>query len=486
MHHDVRVVNPQPSRNNAGFSPERCQPAPKSKGAWYFLTGSVCLLLTAVIAGLTVLSLPTPPPAPVAPAPIITLAGTSTPALPIEYGPNQLFAQENFYAETLATFQVQKVSFVEANLSTMIIRYHEDGEVVFEAPILTKGREGSWWETPAGLYQVESKSPMHRSSFGNVDTRWNLVFQGNFFIHGWPTYPSGEPVASAFSGGCIRLSDEDAEALYKLVERNTPVLVYEDRYNGDDFNYTLTPPKIDATAFLVADVKSGSILLEHNAEEKLPIASITKLMTALIATEYINLDRNTTISQAVLATTSVPRLYVGQTLSNYSLLLPLLRESSNEAANALSRNLGPSRFVDLMNKKATSICMNNTNFADASGIDNENTATSYDLLQLATYLYHNRFFVLSLSSDHNVNALYTVYPFGALKNFNVVPDLNNFLGGKVGKTTAAKETILVLYNISVNGENRPIAFIVLGSEDNYKAVQELHAFVLRNYGDSSN
>src|SRR5882724_9446532 len=111
-------------------------------------------------------------------------------------------------------FISQKESFIEADLTAMQLSVYENGAVVKQVPILTKGRPGSWWETPAGLYQVQNKETNHFSSFGHVYMPWSMDFQGNFFIHGWPYEPDGTPVSSAYSGGCIRLATDDAEKLY--------------------------------------------------------------------------------------------------------------------------------------------------------------------------------------------------------------------------------------------------------------------------------
>src|SRR5579862_5292212 len=96
-------------------------------------------------------------------------------------------------------------TFIEANLSTMQLTYYVNGSVAEQFKILAKGRPGSWWETPAGLYKVQEKIPSDFSGFAHVYSPWALDFQGNFLIHGWPYYPGGTPVGSTYSGGCIRL-----------------------------------------------------------------------------------------------------------------------------------------------------------------------------------------------------------------------------------------------------------------------------------------
>jgi D-alanyl-D-alanine carboxypeptidase len=408
-------------------------------------------------------------------------ASSSAPYVDFHYGPQPRLSQPDFFLATLNSFKETKQSFVEADLSSMMIRYYDQGVVVFESKILSKGKEGSWWETPAGLYAIQSKTPKHFSSFGRVYQPWSMVFQGNFFIHGWPYYPDGTPVASTHSGGCIRLDDVHAKKLYDLVSEGTPVLVYESQEPDDTFTYEAAPPEIHARAYMVADVESGTILVEHQSLEPVPIASITKLMTALIASEYINLDKDVVITEAMRATTSVPRFKPNMKMTAYSLLFPLLLESSNEAAVAFGSLLGQTRFVSLMNAKADALGMEDTVFVDTSGALAGNISTAQDLVRLGTYLYDNRSFILKISSGVKVHSAYETFDFGTLKNFNETPNLSGLVGGKVGKTTAAQETAIVLYKMNIKNEERILAFVVLGTPDRYEAVQRLYAYIEDQY-----
>ena len=138
-----------------------------------------------------------------------------------------------FFKKTKEDFISRGASFIEADLSAMTIRFYKNGEILKEAPIQTKGREGSWWETPAGLYKISSKEKSHFSSFGGVYMPYSMQFQGNFFIHGPTYYPDGTPTASTYSGGCIRLSLDDVKEIYRLAEIGTPMLVFEESFNND-------------------------------------------------------------------------------------------------------------------------------------------------------------------------------------------------------------------------------------------------------------
>ena len=382
----------------------------------------------------------------------------------MKYGSWPALSDPDFFARVKGEMISQRADFVLADLSAMEISVYKGGEEYKKFPILTKGREGSWWETPAGLYRIESKAENHFSSFGQVYQPWSMAFQGNFFIHGWPYYPDGRPVASSFSGGCIRLKDESAKEIFDSVKVGTPVLVYQKSFSPDDFSYSVNPA-LNVPSFLAADLGNNFVFFEKFSEDQIPIASITKLMTALIAAEYINLDAQITVPPQAIVSTTVARLNQGQEVRAYDLLFPLLQESSNEAAEALASRLGRSRFVSLMNEKAKALGMSKTKFTDPSGKDAGNVSSAQDLFALLKYLYYNRSFVLDLTAGRVTNLAYGDQEFEDVKNFNLFSEEEGFKGGKIGKTIAAKETMVSVFEINLHGAKRPVALIVLGSSE---------------------
>ena len=398
-----------------------------------------------------------------------------------EYGSWPALQNAEFFQTVREKFVEEKADFIEGDLSAMVLRVYKKGVPVHEVKILSKGREGSWWETPAGVYKVQTKEKNHFSSFGSVYMPFSMAFQGNFFIHGWPYYPGGEAVGEGYSGGCIRLSDKDAELVFNLVETGTPVLVFEKDFIRDDFSYDFRIPGVTAQAYLAADLRNNFVFLEKNSAEKLPIASLTKLMTAIVSTEYINLDREVTIDNTMKATTSLPRLKTGQSVSAYNLLFPLLEESSNEAAAALTSFLGRIRFVELMNIKSGSLGMQDTHFEDASGAHEKNVSTGQDLFALSKYLYNNRSFILKLSAGDLKWSAYGASEFQDLKNLNVFSDDPDFVGGKVGMSTAAKQTILSIFDLKLKEGERPVVVIVLGSEDNAEDARKILEYIRSYY-----
>jgi D-alanyl-D-alanine carboxypeptidase/lipoprotein-anchoring transpeptidase ErfK/SrfK len=401
---------------------------------------------------------------------------------PLNYGVQVALSEPNFFIETRSAFIESGQTFLEADLTTMQLRYFEAGVLTEQVAILSKGKEGSWWETPAGLYAVQSKKSKHFSSFGQVYTPWNMVFQGNFFIHGWPYYPDGTPVPAGFSGGCIRLSDVDAEKIYNRVSVNTPILVHEQLVQSDGFVYEPKIPELDTPHYLIADVESSTVLASSELTEAVPIASLTKLMTALIAAEYINLDTSVAVTQPTFATSLIPRLGARNSVSMYSLLQLLLVESSNEAAEVIANQLGQEQFVRYMNDKAAALGLMNTHFADPSGLSAANTSSLRDLLSLTQYIFNNRRFIIELTANQDLPTAYVSGEFGELSNFNKVEALDNFIGGKVGETTAAGQTSITLHKLKVKGVERVIAIILLNSNSRNADVKELLGYATERFG----
>jgi lipoprotein-anchoring transpeptidase ErfK/SrfK len=416
-------------------------------------------------------------------APIVTVVHPLTnQQIELQYGANTTLTEPNFYLETRDAFIDEAITFIEVDLTSMELRYFEQGVLVDSAPVLSKGRPGSWWETPAGLYQVESKTPSHFSSFGQVYQPWSMVFQGNFFIHGWPEYADGTPVASEFSGGCVRLATPDAERIYGRAAVGTPILVHEARLAPDDFVYEPKVPELETPHYLIADIHSNTILAASDFTVSVPIASVTKLMTALIAAEYINLDQSVSVTAPTFVQSLVPRLQDRTRVSMYSLLQLLLVESSNEAAEVIAAQIGRERFIEAMNRKAQSLGMTNSRFVDPSGLGAGNVSSPRDLLRLAQYLHANRSFVLSLTADADLPTLYVSGEFGELINFNEVEGVEGFIGGKVGETLAAGQTSVSLHELTIKGEQRILAVILLGSTERSEDVRTLLKYAKDRFG----
>ena len=84
------------------------------------------------------------------------------------YGVSQALSHPDFFNTVKKQLIESKVTFVEADLTQMVVRVYKDGIPIVEVPVKTKGRSGSWWETPAGLYKIETREKTHYSTMGHV------------------------------------------------------------------------------------------------------------------------------------------------------------------------------------------------------------------------------------------------------------------------------------------------------------------------------
>ncbi len=389
--------------------------------------------------------------------------------------------EEQLATRTIGTASVDSLSrahtrLIAADLSEMKLYLFDNGVATATYPILSKGKRGSRWETPTGLYKVEAREEDHFSSLGQVHMPQSMQFFGNFYIHGWPYYTDGTPVPEGYSGGCIRLSTEDATKVFEFSERGTPIFVWESQVSTSPVSVSpVRIPKISAKAFLVADVRSGTVYVERNADTVFPIASLTKLLTALVANETIHYNRVLSISRDDRAQTEgTPGfLAVGDSFEAEELIYPLLMESNNTVAYTLARYFGADNFMRWMNDKTKSIGMWHTAFEDPSGISENNVSTASDLFLLMRYIHDSQSFILNVSREperkiHSIDGRsYTI------RNLNVFSGNPQFVGGKTGYTDAARQTMTALFDVSVGNATTTLAIVVLGSSDRKKDVERL-------------
>ena len=156
----------------------------------------------------------------------------------------------------------------------------------------------------------------------------------------------------------------------------------------------LAMPELSAQSVLVFDQASGQPLLAKNASMQTPIASITKLMTAMLVMDAAQpLDERITISPEDRDTLkgTGSRLAIGASYTRGQLLHLALIASDNRAAHALGRTYpgGLDRFVATMNRMARALGMNNTVYVEPTGLSSENRSTAIDLAKLAHYAHQN-------------------------------------------------------------------------------------------------
>lgn len=244
---------------------------------------------------------------------------------------------------------------------------------------------------------------------------------------------------------------------------------------SDDTLRYVPAPEVSARSYLVADLTTDTILLSKNSSTKRPVASITKLMTALVADEQIGYNTVIPITKEAVATHGRQgRLEAGQRMQLSTLIYPLLLESSNDAAAALAITRGRSAFISLMNQKAATLNMHNTAFADASGLSSRNISTAEDLLKLASHIYNEKKYIFDITTQ--IQKTFEAPGSDTLLNYtnnNPFKATPYFVGGKNGYTSAARKTLLSLFALPTQTSERILAIIVLGSENHAKDTEKL-------------
>ena len=148
-------------------------------------------------------------------------------------------------------------------------------------------------------------------------------------------------------------------------------------------------PNLASSAFLVTDLRTGEVLLERNSSQVLPIASITKVMTAMVVLESgLPLSEELVVTEADVDTLkgSSSRIPVGTRMTREEMLRLALMSSENRAASALGRNYpgGIEAFVSAMNAKARLLGLHDTRFMDSTGLNPGNVSSPHDLARMVS------------------------------------------------------------------------------------------------------
>jgi len=242
-----------------------------------------------------------------------------------------------------------------------------------------------------------------------------------------------------------------------------------------------SPPQIAGSSWVLKDPLSGRVIMEHNSNERLPPASLTKMMTAYIVERELDEGRITMTDMVPISVkawrTGGSRTFVreGTQVSVEDLLKGVIIQSGNDASVALAEFVAGSEdaFVDIMNQQARQLGMNNTNFENATGLPHPNQySTAYDLALLAK----------AIIEDYPEN-----YPLYAVKSFTYnnirQPNRNSLLwrdesvdGLKTGHTEEAGYCLVA----SAKRDNTRLIAAVMGTSSAEVRAREVQKML--NYG----
>jgi D-alanyl-D-alanine carboxypeptidase len=216
--------------------------------------------------------------------------------------------------------------------------------------------------------------------------------------------------------------------------------------------------KVTALTYIVKNLKTGDTPIEFYPDRLMPVASVTKLVTAAVSRMKIDQAERVTITRDIMSTYgNTAQFKVGETFSAGDLLYPLLMVSSNDAAEAIAEDYGRKEFVNEMNKFAQSIGAYRTYFSDPSGLSQKNVSTANDLAIILEWIYENDPYILEVTrlKSKTVRSHTWINPTHFLS-------WSYYRGGKNGYTPEANRTAATLF--AIGPRENLYSVIILGSD----------------------
>jgi D-alanyl-D-alanine carboxypeptidase (penicillin-binding protein 5/6) len=243
------------------------------------------------------------------------------------------------------------------------------------------------------------------------------------------------------------------------------------------------PPQVSAQSWILYDDTFGEVLAEESADLARPMASTTKIMTALVALENGNLDQPITITQdAVDVGEAEVGLVAGETLTLRQLLTAMLVRSGNDTAVAIAQGIGGTvaAFVQMMNDKAREMGLENTHFANPHGLDEDGHYTSArDLLEMARAAMADPVFATAVRTQ-TVRLPDT--PDGTLRVVRTTNMLLSSYPGAIGVKTGYTGLAGHVLVAAAEREGRRLYAVVMGSTDAFTDATALLDYGFAEFG----
>lgn len=243
-------------------------------------------------------------------------------------------------------------------------------------------------------------------------------------------------------------------------------------------------PVITAKSALTYDLTDEKLLYAKNIHDKLPLASLTKIMTAIIALDSMPIDKKITVTESAstIGENSMG-LSRGETLTLSELLYGLILHSGNDAAETIAQNspFGRENFVYLMNKKAEELGLSNTRFTNPSGLEGDGTqySTVYDLLVITKHaLSYPEFAKVAATVEHVIPYTSEHKAFYLYNETNLLTSYPGVKGVKTGYTEEAG-LCLVTY---LEYKGHKIIGVVLNSASRRSEMAEILDYSLKTLG----
>lgn len=269
------------------------------------------------------------------------------------------------------------------------------------------------------------------------------------------------------------------------IPQNNAQVAGVQKYNIPPVAKDLPFPSLTARAILIKDLTTGTILYQKDMNSPLPIASTTKIMTAMVASEYFKQNSILEVSDSAEIPGTKVGFFKGENLSFRSLLYGMLLSSGNDAAYAIAENYpgGVLSFVSQMNKKVKELDLKNTHFDNPAGFDNpRHFSSALDLAKITEETLKNsqlsRIFATKQTDIVSLDRRYN----HKLSNLNrLLSEVAGVLGVKTGKTEAAKENLITL----IERDGHRVLIVLLGSDNRFGETTKLIDWTYSNFAWSA-
>lgn len=239
-------------------------------------------------------------------------------------------------------------------------------------------------------------------------------------------------------------------------------------------------PNLGVRSALLFDLKADKVIFSVAPDQRLPIASLTKLMTAVVVIENMSLEDVVQVRESAIERSKKEGggqdLYAGEKIRASDLLKLMLIKSSNDAAYAFDEHLSKFYNINLtekMNQKAVELGMFDSLFTEVAGLDDKNSfSTARDLTKLVKYSFRYNLLYDILKTDRaEVSSIDGRLNHQVLNTNKLLGILFNIVGGKTGYTELAGGS-MILVTKSPRGESNLVS-IVLGSNDRFGDTETL-------------
>lgn len=283
--------------------------------------------------------------------------------------------------------------------------------------------------------------------------------------------PAVDQMSATAAGGIDAPSGEDATTAEEPTGSGT-----DDPPERDD-GLRFDAIEIEAASAILFDVRSGTVLFEENAHERRPLASLTKIMTALVALELVGPDFQVTVTREHLGQYGNSGLYVDELWRLRDLVDVSMMTSANDAAFAIASSVGAAAlgtteeegrqyFISAMNQMAHDLEMHNTHFTNPTGLDEDISnggayGSAYDVAKLVDHVLATDPEILYPTRHRSVSRTSLSGIRHQLINTNIiVSNLDGIMASKTGYTDLAGGNLVVVFDADLN---RPVIAVVLGS-----------------------